>query len=171
MIDNCIAAADGKPTEDATRRRYLSPQAFLRARRKLAPYSRLVIDELVERYKRAADEKPVALTVRQLATSLGMSRATAARTLRTLKTNGFIVTVSKSSYYDKRKPSRYRLTMFPCEGKEATHDHIQGVKEWRRAGRRRKPQEADPLPAEITLIIPRRQYVRAIEDAEEKTAA
>jgi DNA-binding transcriptional regulator YhcF (GntR family) len=172
MIDNCITTGSGEALEDAARRRYVKPQAFLKARRRLAPDFRVSIDELIERYVKAGGDKPVTITVRQLAEACKMSRMTAARALKTLATEGFIVVEGQARFFeDKRKPNRYRLTMFPCDGKEATHNYIQDAKEWRRTGRRRKTKEASPLPTEITLKIPRKQFVRAIEDAEEKAAA
>lgn len=102
----------------------------------LKPGPRAVLNEFIERYQRAADEKEVAATVRQLAASCAMSKTSVERAIKTLVEQGFIVTFEKGTYEDKRKPSRYRLTMFPCRGRGPTNDFIEDVKEWRQAGRK-----------------------------------
>jgi hypothetical protein len=102
------------------------------------------LDELIERYRKAANEKKVAATVRQIAEACNMSRMSAARALKSIEDNGFVADVEPGNYDCKRLPSLYRLTMFPYRGQEATHDYIGDVKEWRRAGKKRRANA--PLP-------------------------
>ena len=116
---------------------------------------------MIERYRKAGDEKPVAITARQLAFSRGMSRAKAARTILDLVDRGFLVIVSKSTIADKRKPSRYRLTMFPCNGDEATHDYIEDPKAWRRQRASRKLDDEQEEPT-VTVKLPISRLVEAL---------
>ena len=88
--------------------------------------------------------------MRQLADAGGMTRMAAARAIEVLADKGFIVVVDKGSYEAKRKPSRYRLTMFPCRGQEPTHDYIEDVKAWRR---QRRPKALTPLPKLVKLQV------------------
>ena len=144
-------AVDGIEVE-ATAPRYVMPKACVRARRALDPYLAAALNELVERYQVAADEKPVAITVRQLAKARHMSRMAAHRALEALVEAGFIVVFGpKGSYSVKRKPTRYRLTMFPCNGNDPTHDYIEDEKEWRRQRGRRLPDA--PLPTTVIMKI------------------
>jgi DNA-binding transcriptional ArsR family regulator len=146
--------------------RYIEPRAFVKARRRLKPGPKAVLDELVALYKKAADEQPVAVTARQLGKACSMSYPTVTRHLKVLEAEGFIVTVSRSSYDEKHKPSRHRLTMFPCEGKDPTHNYIHDAKEWRRQPSRRKPDAARAFPETVTLKVRTAQVIRALEDAE-----
>jgi hypothetical protein len=116
---------------------------------------------MIERYRKAADERPVAITSRQLAQSCSMSRATAARTILDLVDKGFLVVVSKGQYDDKRKPSRYRLTMFPCNGDDATHDYIEDPKAWRRQRRVRKLGD-EPKEPTVTVKLPISRLAEAL---------
>jgi hypothetical protein len=133
--------------------RYPEPVSCRKARMKrLDPAQSIALDELMERYRKADNEKPVAITARQLATARNMSRMTAYRALEALISEGFVVVIAKGSYEAKRLPSRYRLTMFPCNGMEPTNDYVEDVKEWRRAGRR-KPRKDAPLPPTVDLLV------------------
>jgi hypothetical protein len=132
--------------------RYVLSKAFVKARRALDPNKGAAIDELIERYRKAADEKPVAITARQLAEARRMTRMGAYRALEALVAMGFIVVFGPKGSYDvKRKPTRYRLTMFPCNGDDATHDYIEDVKEWKRQ-RGRKLADG-PLPATVSMRL------------------
>jgi hypothetical protein len=132
--------------------RYPLPKAFVKARKALDPNKGAAIDELIERYRKAADEKPVAITARQLAEARRMTRMGAYRALEALVTMGFIVVFGPKGSYDvKRKPTRYRLTMFPCNGDDATNDYITDVKEWKRQRGRRLPHA--PLPATVSMRL------------------
>jgi len=61
--------------------RYPLPKAYVKARKALDPNKGAAIDELIERYRKAADEKPVAITARQLAEARRMTRMGAYRDL------------------------------------------------------------------------------------------
>ena len=101
-------------------RRYPEPIECRKARAKLLkPAGSVALDEMVALYRKMGNEKPVAITPRQLARVRNMARMTAYRAIQELVDHGFVVVVSKGSYEDKRKPGRYRLTMFPCDGKDA----------------------------------------------------
>jgi hypothetical protein len=142
--------------------RYIEPKACTAARRKLLdPFRQAALAEMIDRYKKAGDEKPVAITSRQIAQSCKMSRATAARAILDLVDKGFVVVVSKGQYDDKRKPSRYRLTMFPCNGDDATHDYIEDPKAWRRQRRVRKLGD-DPKEPTVTVKLPVSRLMEAI---------
>ena len=69
--------------------------------------------ELAARYH-GSNNGRVALSVRVLAEALHVSRATAARALRSLEEHGFIVTTQRGAFNCKvRHASEYRLTEFP----------------------------------------------------------
>jgi hypothetical protein len=140
------------PTTVASR--YTLPKAFLDARKQLNPNQRAVIEELAERYRRAASEKPVAATIRQIMAARNMTRMSVARAILALIEKGFIVVVDKGDIYKaKRKPSRYRLTFYPCDGEDATNDYIEDPKAWRRAGKRRAPTTLPPT-VRLQVIVP-----------------
>ena len=84
-----------------------------------------------------------------------MSNATAARALLYLIEMGFLKVVSKGDIEEHgRRPSRYRLTMFPCDGEDATHDYIEDPKAWRRQRRSRKIADE---PKEVTFTVKLRE--------------
>jgi hypothetical protein len=126
------------------------------------PGPRTVLNEFIERYQRAADEKEVAATVRQLAASCAMSKSSVENAIKVLVNDGFIVIVAKGTYESKRKPSLYRLTMFPCRGRGPTNDFIEDVKEWRQSGR--KPSSASmPKKLRLTFDVSPEQAVPIVE--------
>jgi hypothetical protein len=159
--------------EPSAASRYTLPKAFLRARKQLNPNQRAVIEELAERYRQAANEKPVTVTVRQIMAARNMSRMAVARAILALVEKGFIVVVDKGTYEGKRKPSRYRLTFYPCDGKDATNDYIEEPKAWRRAGRRRAPTTLPPT-VRLQVIVPPSHLVdvaEALQNALPRAAA
>lgn len=161
----CVGVFDDDSGEDDAAKqkaRYHLPKAFLKARQALTPRDRVALDELIERYRRAADGREVAITVRQLAETGGMTRMAASRAIEVLASKGFVVVVDRGSYAVKRKPSRYRLTMFPCRGREPTHDYIEDVKAWRR---QRSPKMFTPAPksVKLTASVPIGQVYDAVE--------
>ena len=97
-----------------------------------------------------------------------MSRMTASRAIAALVDKGFVVVIELGSYEGKRKPSRYRLTMFPCDGRDATHDYIEDVKEWRRQRGRRKPPTTLPPTVKVTWDIPTSHLVDVIDDVKKR---
>lgn len=123
---------------------------------------------MIERHRKAANERPVAITVRQIAEARNMSRMTASRAIAALVDKGFVVVIELGSYEGKRKPSRYRLTMFPCDGRDATHDYIEDVKEWRRQRGRRKPPTTLPPTVKVTWDIPTSHLVDVIDDVKKR---
>ena len=101
----------------------------------LNPNMRVALQELIDIYRRRADEKPVAITIRQLADACRMTRMAACRAIAGLVEKGFIVIVEIGTYDVSASRSRYRLTFFPCNGVDATHDYIEDVGEWPPAAR------------------------------------
>jgi hypothetical protein len=144
--------------------KYIEPRACVKARReKLGPFHEAALTELVDRYRKAADEKPVAVTTRQISKSRKMSNATAARAILALVEMGFLRVVSKGDIEDHgRRPSRYRLTMFPCDGEDATHDYIEDPKAWRRQRRVRKLAD-EPKEPIVTVKVPLSALAKALE--------
>jgi predicted RNA binding protein YcfA (HicA-like mRNA interferase family) len=130
----------------------------------------VALDELIDRYRRASDEREVAVTVRQLAEAGGMTRMAASRALEVLANKGFIAVMNKGSYEAKRKPSRYRLTMFPYKGREPTHDYIEDVRAWRK---QRRPKAFTPPPTSVKLQVrvPIKKLTEFVEQNERFIAA
>jgi len=135
---------------DSKKKVYRIPAVLTRYRKTVKPGPRTVLDEFIERFQRAADEKEVAATVRQLAASCAMSKSSVENAIKVLVNDGFLVVVSKGTYENKRKPSRYRLTMFPCRGRGPTNDFIDETKVWRRSGR--KPSSVS-MPKKIRMAF------------------
>jgi hypothetical protein len=144
--------------------KYFEPKACVKARReKLSPYHQAALSELIDRYRKAADERPVTITVRQIVQFTGMSRAKAARVVLELIEFGFLKVVSKGSIEEHgRRPSRYRLTMFPCNGEDATHDYIEDPKAWRRQ-RRSKKLGDEPKEPTVTVKLPLSTLAKVLE--------
>jgi DNA-binding Lrp family transcriptional regulator len=161
---------DAKYHDDADRlepkQRYVEPKACLKARRRLGPGPTVALDELVRRYRKAANERPVRITVRQLAEACNMSRMSASRAIKTLVDEGFVITVFKASYNDKKQPTSYRLTMFPCDGQDATHDYIEDVIQWRRQRGRRRPDAPLPKTVKVQFEVPTSQAADVVEAVE-----
>jgi hypothetical protein len=109
---------------------------------------------LVDRFKKARDEKEVSVTIRQLADSCKMSKSSVANCIKILVKDGAIVVVSVGAFESKRKPSSYRLTAYPCRGKPPTNDYIESTREWRRASNKRSKAER---PGRIILEFPAEQ--------------
>jgi predicted RNA binding protein YcfA (HicA-like mRNA interferase family) len=145
-----LSDARGNVEDDAVKpkARYNVPVACRKARKGLRPPERVALDELISRFSRMADDREVAITVRQLGEASGMTRMAASRALQVLENKGFIVVVKKGSYDAKRKPSLYRLTMFPCRGKAPTDDYIEDPKAWRR---QRHPKAFTAVPKSVKL--------------------
>jgi predicted RNA binding protein YcfA (HicA-like mRNA interferase family) len=152
--------------------RYIEPKACIKARRNLKARDVVALDELIRLYRKAGNETPVAITMGQLGKACNMAPMTARRALAALVEKGFIVVVSKGSYEDKRLPSRYRLTMFPCNGTEPTHNYIEDPKAWKRqrGGRKQALPKAEPIIPEF-VKIPTKLLIRALEDAEDEAPA
>jgi hypothetical protein len=143
------------------KRVYKEPAVFTRYRLTKKPGPRVVIDELVSRFKKARDEKEVAVTVRQLAVSCKMSKSSVENAIKVLVADGAIVVESQGTFEGKRKPSCYRLTMYPCRGKPATFDFVEDVNEWRRAGRKRRPSEPQRVTVAFDISIEQRDAIFA----------
>jgi hypothetical protein len=71
--------------------RYVANKAFEKARKLLNPNMRVALQELINIYRRRADEKPVAITARQLADACRMTRMAACRAIAALVEKGVIV--------------------------------------------------------------------------------
>jgi hypothetical protein len=125
--------------------RYQLPKAALKYREKLRGHEKLALDEMVKLFRKSPG-KPVTVTSRQFAKLCGVSTATAARSINKLIDAGFIALIAKGTYEGKRLPSRYRLTMFECNGKEPTHDYIDDPLEWRRQRPNGRPSVEKPKP-------------------------
>jgi hypothetical protein len=144
--------------------RYVTSKAFEKARRLLNPNMRCALQELMDEYRRRGDEKPVAITIRQLADACRMTRMAACRAIAGLVEKGFIVIVEVGTYDAKRKPSRYRLTFFPCNGRDATNDYIEDVGEWRRQRGRKQPPKTLPLTTKMIVEVPT-SHITEVADA------
>ena len=154
--------------------RYMTNKAFEKARKQLNPNMRAALQELIDLYRRRGDERPVAITIRQLAGACQMSPMSASRTIAGLVERGFIVIVESGTYDAKRKPSRYRLTFFPCNGNDATHDYIEDVGEWRRQRGRRQPPKTLPLTTKLIVEVPTSRITEvadAVDEAINRLAA
>jgi hypothetical protein len=154
--------------------RYATNKAFEKARKLLNPNMRVALQELIDLYRRRADEKPVAITIRQLADACQMTRMAACRAIAALVEKGFIVVVDVGTYDAKRKPSRYRLTFFPCNGNDATHDYIEDVGEWRRQRGRKQPPKTLPLTTKMIVEVPTSRITEvadAVDEAMNRLAA
>lgn len=110
--------------QSAERKRYAAPKVFTVARKRLLRANRSAMDELVRRYQRAADEKEIAITERQLGEALGVSRMTAYRAIDHLNAKRFISRIKTGCYEEKRKPSLYKLNMFPYRGALPAHEYV-----------------------------------------------
>jgi hypothetical protein len=154
--------------------RYVTNKAFEKARKQLNPNMRVALQELIDIYRRRADEKPVAITIRQLADACRMTRMAACRAIAALVEKGFIVVVEIGRYDAKRKPSRYRLTFFPCNGMDATHDYIEDVGEWRRQRGRKQAPKTLPLTTKLIVEVPTSRITEvadAVDEAINRLAA
>jgi hypothetical protein len=148
--------------------RYVTNNAFEKARKLLNPNMRVALQELIDNYRKRADERPVAITMRQLAGACQMSPMSASRAIAGLVERGFIVIVEGGGTFGvKRKPSRYRLTFFPCAGNEATHDYIEDPAEWRRQRGRKRPPTTLPLKARITVEVATSHLTEVADAVEE----
>jgi hypothetical protein len=134
------------------RRVYNEPASFTRYLREKKPGPRAVVNELVDRFKKARDEKEVSVTMQQLADSCKMSKSHVANCIKILVNDGAIVVVSVGSFKSKRKPSSYRLTAYPCRGRPATHDYIEDDREWNRASNKRRSKPT--MPGRLILEFP-----------------
>lgn len=149
MTNSMIASDNSSFTVAEKRQRYPLPAAAIKQRKLLRPPLRVVLDEIIDRFRKDGREREVAVTVRQLCTACAMTEGSVKRAIKALIEAGFVVVVTPGHIDIKRKPSTYRLTMFPCHGKEATHDYVVDVKEWRRSGKRNRANA--PLPKTVKL--------------------
>jgi hypothetical protein len=140
----------------------LPPAACAKQRKLLRPGPRVILDEFVDRFRKAGTEKEVAITVRQLCEACSMTEGSVKRAIKTLVDAGFIVVVTPGSIDIKRKPSTYRLTMFAFRGEEATHDYAD-AKEWRRAGKRDRATAPMPRKVRVSFEFAPDQLVDAME--------
>jgi hypothetical protein len=134
---------------------YNEPAAFTRYLREKKPGPRAVVNELVDRFKKARDEKEVSVTIRQLSDSCKMSKSSVANCIKILVEDGAIVVVSVGKFESKRKPSSYRLTMYPCRGEPPTNDYIEDDREGRRASNKRRSKPK--IPGRLILELPAEQ--------------
>jgi hypothetical protein len=148
MTDSMIGGDDSAFTVTEKKARYPLPATCAKQRKLLRPPLRVVLDEIIDRFRKDGREREVAVTVRQLCASCAMTEGSVKRALKALIDAGFIVIVTPGHIDIKRKPSTYRLTMFDYRGKEATHDYAD-VKDWRRAGKRNRATA--PLPKTVRL--------------------
>jgi hypothetical protein len=148
--------------------RYATNKALEKASKLLNPNMKVALQELIDIYRRRADERPVAITMRQLASACQMTRMAACRAIAGLVAKGFIVVVEGVGTFGvKRKPSRYRLTCFPCNGNDATHDYIEDPAEWRRQRGRKRPPTTLPLKARITVEVATSHLTEVADAVEE----
>jgi hypothetical protein len=94
-----------------------------------------------------------------------MTRMAASRAIAALVEKGFIVVVVIGRYDAKRKPSRYRLTFFPCNGNDATHDYIEDMGEWRRQRGRKQAPKTLPLTTKMIVEVPTSRITEEVADA------
>jgi ribosomal protein S25 len=147
-MSDSMVADDGSPFSAVEKKqRYPLPAAAAKQRKLLRPGPRVIFDEMIDRFRKDGREREVA--VRQLAEACQISEGSVKNAIKTLVEKGFIVVVSRGTIDIKRKPSTYRLTMFACHGKDATHDYVVDVSEWRRAGKRNR--SSAPMPAKVRL--------------------
>jgi hypothetical protein len=131
--------------------RYPLPLATQKYRKTLKPGPRTILNEMIDMFRADGKEREVAVTVRQLAAACQMSEGSVKNAIKALVASGFIVVVTRGMIEIKRKPSTYRLTMFPCRGEDASHDYVDDVKDWRRAVRKKRPDA--PLPAKVRVAF------------------
>jgi hypothetical protein len=163
MTDSMIAGDDSPFSVVEKKQRYPLPAAAVKQRKLLRPGPRVVLDELIDRFRKDGREREVAVTVRQLCSSCSMSEGSVKRAVKTLIEAGFLVVVTLGSIDIKRKPSTYRLTMFACRGEEATHDYVVDVAEWRRAGKRNRSTAPMPAKVRLSFEVATEQLPEAVE--------
>jgi ribosomal protein S25 len=162
MSDSMIAGEESPFSVVEKKQRYPVPAAAAKQRRLLRPGPRVIFDEMIDRFRKDGREREVAVTVRQLAQACQMSEGSVKNAIKTLIEKGFIVVVSRGTIDIKRKPSTYRLTMFACHGKEATHDYAD-AKEWKRAGTRDRSTAPMPKTVRLSFELAPDQLPAAVE--------
>jgi DNA-binding MarR family transcriptional regulator len=140
-------------------RQYREPASHKEARFRLNGSQNEVLAHIMKLFRKARDGQAVSTTGRQIAKALKLPKRTVDYAIQVLIREGFIVRLSPGG--NDREPSKYRLTVWECNGEPATEDYVRKLEHHRNRPKRKakKPpllrEQLADLNAKIDRLLSR----------------